>query len=194
MSDPVFGQTALGETDLDGTRYWQGFQIIPSLTTYGRPLAEARQDWHVNSPEDGVAKRRFLSDGAVPIRVRDDDGEGPTAGQARALHTLAENESAVVAAVLAVAYESYRAAFDQGWWTEADVPDPSGLQPHLLPTGITVARRESDGCSFLGFSFESSWEDDHGLTVVYHPSEGASWEDLEDDPSPEEGANDEEDD
>src|SRR4051794_12568446 len=103
MTDPVFGQMALGEADLDGTRYWEGFHLVLSLTAYGRPLAEQRQDWYANSPESGAAKRRFLRDGAIPIRVRD-DGEGPTAGQARALRGLVENESAVVAAVLGVAY------------------------------------------------------------------------------------------
>jgi hypothetical protein len=124
-------------------------------------------------------------------------GEGTSPAQARALDSLAENESAVCAKLLraVAAYaKDFRANDLRDWEARngrhaADLLVPRGMTPEQVAERIQIRRiavetRALDGVAYIEINCECAWDREHGFTVVLHRNrvvevcqQGAGWTD-----------------
>jgi hypothetical protein len=121
-----------------------------------------------------------LAAGKFPFYVPAPDGAEPSESQQASFRFLAENEAAVVDAVLKEVWDSFENAYSQEHWRRMASLKPAASLDELRGTfalsGVTVTREHRDGFSHLVFDLESNWQDEHGLMVVYSPdSRMATW-------------------
>src|SRR5437764_10812168 len=130
--------------------------------------------------------------GIFPLQIQDYTGNGPTEYQAIALRHLLENESAVLREVmteLLACYHAYHgwAKLDSKWplwgrivkWLAGKQYETiEELKPATRCIGVEVSALCVGDMAYLGFYFDSNWEHEHGLAVVYHPKKDAFWGDA----------------
>jgi hypothetical protein len=130
--------------------------------------------------ERAAKKAARLARGKYPVRVADPDGAGPRPQQEAAFRHLAENEPAVLDAVLAEVWDSFRSAYDQEHWRQIAGLRPAGAVEELRGRfglgRVEVTREHRGGFAHLVFPVDSDWQDEHGLFVVYSPdTQSATW-------------------
>jgi hypothetical protein len=125
-------------------------------------------------------KAERLARGRFPVRVADPDGSGPTPHQEAALRHLAENEPAVLDAVLEQVWASFESAYGQDYWRTIAGLRPADsleqLRGRFALGRVELAREHRGGFAHLVFTVDSDWQDEHGLVVVYSPDQReAAW-------------------
>jgi hypothetical protein len=176
MHHEVFGEISY---DPDSPS-WHGTCALPAFAEYGREPNKLTVDDDEN-----------FRNGIFPLSIQDYRGTGPTAQQANAFRYLQQNELAVRQVVLTELLASYHA--QQGWakpegrsrfwgrvmrWLGAKPYETiEDLKPAARCTAVEISAFYVGDLAYLGFYFASTWEVEHGLTVVYHPEKGAFWGD-----------------
>jgi hypothetical protein len=179
MHHAVFGEVVYDEED-----GWRGRCSLPAFAEYGRPPC------YVPAEPDEDFRR-----GIFPLLVRDEAGAGPSPRQVNAFRFLRQNEGAVCRVVAAQLLASYRLGRDwEGrlkkyrgvpllgrvvtWLLGKEVQTPEDLKLYARCVGVEVATESAGEYAYLGFSFATTWEPEHGLVVVFHPEKGAHWGDA----------------
>jgi hypothetical protein len=121
-----------------------------------------------------------LARGLYPVRIADPDEVGPSPPQEAAFRFLTQNEPAVLDAVLARVWESFRSFYDDEHWRQGKGLRPAGsveeLRGRFALVHVEIAREHRGGLSHLVSTADSDWQDGHGLVVVYSPdTREAAW-------------------
>jgi hypothetical protein len=124
-------------------------------------------------------------DGVLPLVIRDPTGRGPSPEQELAFRRVRDDEAAVLRAVVAALFDSYRsyraspfgehAARLQKWLGVASIASPEGLDAGAGFIEVEFAREHVGGAAHVLFGVDCDWEVEHGMTVVYHPDRPATW-------------------
>jgi hypothetical protein len=180
MHHEVFGEILYDEEDA----VWRGRCSLPAFAEYGRPPCDVPDE-----PDEDFRR------GVFPLTIRDESGAGPSPRQANAFRFLLQNEAEVCRAVAAQLLASYRLGRDWeerlkkyrdapllgrvvGWLIGKEAQTPEDLKPAARCAGVEVATLSAGEYAYLGFAFDTTWEIEHGLVVVYHPQKGAPWGDA----------------
>ena len=114
-----------------------------------------------------------LAAGRFPFAVPAPDSEQPSEFQQATFRFLVENEAAVADAVLKEVWESFQNAYSQEHWRKVAGLKPAAslddLRGKFAFTSVAVTREHRGGFAHLVFNIDSSWQDEHGLMVVYSP-------------------------
>jgi hypothetical protein len=168
MKHPVFGEIVWVEDR------WCGWVQVAFFADFNmdarRLLAErlGKFDPRVRSDE---AKQ-----GEVELSVDTPEGDEPSSSQERAFLQFLENQQSICAAVIDAIFDEYQS--DLEFWRTGDnlidelmVPSlqsPDGLKRLLRLLRVKVLAVARDGCAFIGFSFDCTWDEEHGVGVLVH--------------------------
>jgi hypothetical protein len=167
------------EYDRNGP-YWVGTCKLPAFAEYGR-------DPHsmLNEPDEA-----FRS-GVFPLKIQDYTGVGPSERQVHAFRHLLQDEPSVCREVMTDLLESYLESRDWArtntrwpfwnrivrWAAGKEYETIEELKPAARCIGVEVSSLCLGEDAYIGFEFAADWEIEHGLAVVYHPTNGAFWGD-----------------
>ncbi len=180
MHHEVFGEILYDADDF----VWRGRCSLPAFAEYGRPPC-----YLPDGPDEDFCRDVF------PLTVHDETGAGPTPEQVNAFRFLLGNEAAVWRAVTAQLLASYRLGRDwEGrlkkyrdapllgrvvrWLLGQEARTPDDLRPYARCVGVEIDTLTAGKYAYLGCAFNTTWEPEHGLVVVYHPDKGAHWGDA----------------
>lgn len=156
---------------------WEGVVSIPGLRG-------CRIRWDYDGTELPDDPSDSLHQGRFPLIIhpnRSDsasehmDVSGPYSEQANAYNFLIENESTMANMLL-----SRIAAYFVEYWADyfrhdgADdslvqrVSTPHGIQDTLHVNHVMIHNKSLDDCAYVGFGFNCSWEQEHGVGLLFH--------------------------
>jgi len=148
--------------------FWVGEVTLPSWSGF-----QTRRGWAMAFSSDSP------SNGTAMLNVAPENHERrshPTVDQEVAFKYLLDNEAAVAASILQALFDlypdekaDYAGAYIDG--AEEDLPDitdPSGLRDLIGLTNVHVLSVAKDGAAYVGFEFDSAWDEEHGAGVMTH--------------------------
>ena len=171
----VFGEIEYDRKD----PHWEGTCKLPVFAEYGREPHSIVLD----EPDDA-----FRS-GVFPLRIEDYTGDGPSERQVSAFRHLQREEQSVCREVMTELLQSYLesrgwARTDTRWalwnrivsWAAGkEYETIEELKPAVRCIGVEVSALCLGEYAYIGFDFAAEWDDEHGLAVVYHPTNGTFW-------------------
>jgi hypothetical protein len=174
MNHELFGEIRY---DRDDER-WTGSATLRRFATFGD---ETRFD------DEAEQERR--REGILPLTVCDPKGDGPSPPQEVSFRFLRDHEADVFQATLGALFESYReytASPMSGFWVWVGrllgvkpIESPEGLADSAIFTGLEVRPESKNGMAYLLFNVNCDWEPEHGMAVVYHKDQPATWSTID---------------
>jgi hypothetical protein len=173
----VFGEI---EYDRNGP-HWEGTCKLSAFAEFGREPRSALLD----EPDEAFGK------GLFSLRIQDYPGIGPLERQVNAFRYLLQEEQSVCREVISELLQSYRESrgldgSDIIWtlwgrivrWVAGKPYETiEELKPVARCIGVEVSTLCLGEYAYVGFDFDAEWKDEHGLAIVYHPTNGTFWGD-----------------
>jgi hypothetical protein len=127
----------------------------------------------------GTSERRYEK-GEFELCLLGSDRSGPSRRQEEEFLSFLDNRDEICIRVADSIYDFYRASWgsmravakpgaEKVYYDEIlipELPDRDGLKNVILLDGVTVIDFPEDNVAFLGFSFECTWDIEHGLGVL----------------------------
>lgn len=175
MHHDAFGEISYQEDE----QAWLGSCALPTFAEYGRDSENAV----LPELDDNFRK------GLFPLTIQDDMGSGPSSQQANTFRFLRQNETDVCRAVMAElltclteSLGSQRTGGILGWLQRRfgyELKTLEDLRPNVRCIGVEFSSSFVGEYAYVAFYFETiwGWENEHGLSVVFHPEKGTFWGD-----------------
>jgi hypothetical protein len=160
---PVFGEIKWEYEAWFGKVRIDYFARFDNLAVAPQPTSKPRKEWRV-----------------FELAIHDVSGDGPLQSQIEAFKYLISNELAISQAVSHAILEYYSANCEE--WRSARRPLSKSFTEKTVPRVLTLEKLKrlvclldvhvhessKDGFSFVGFGFECSWDEEHGVGVLTH--------------------------
>lgn len=156
---------------------WEGVVSIPGLR-------DCRMRWDHDGTELQDDRSESLCQGRFPLTIysRHSDSTnnemhaiGPYSEQANAYKYLIENESSLVVKLLSQIAPFFVEYFAECFREEGAgdslierVSTPNGIRETLHLNNVVIHNKFLDNCAYVGFGFSCSWEQEHGVGVLFH--------------------------
>jgi hypothetical protein len=171
MKHPLFGKIVWS-----GDR-WKGRVRIPFFcdfdTIASAELAEECGEFDTN---ESSVDRHKQGDFKLWIETPDGEKASPSSAQEHAFVQFQGDQPSICAMVLGAIHDLYQS--DCAFWRTGDNPfsriavppidSPDGLKRLIRLSGFHLLHQSREGCALVGFSFNCSWDIEHGLGVVVH--------------------------
>jgi Domain of unknown function (DUF6985) len=169
MHHELFGDIEYRRAD----EFWTGKVCLRRFAAFG------------GKPYDDEAMRRRRREGMLPLVIYDPTGRGPSPRQEAAYRFLRDNEDDVLRAALGALFESYTeysASPMSGLWGwvgrwlgVSPITSTAGLAVAARFDGVEIAREYHRDLAYLIFNVHCDWEPEHGMMVIYHKDQPATW-------------------
>jgi hypothetical protein len=173
MNHPVFGEIVWS------SNRWEGRVRIPFFSDFDTVAAtEFCKETGTIDTYAASDDRHKVGEFEVWIETPEEEKVRPSASQEFAFTQFVGNQSSVCTIVLGAIYDLYQS--DCTVWRTGDnaysriavpsIDSPDGLKRLIRLAGFHVLHQSRDGCALIGFSFNCSWDVEHGLGGVVHGS------------------------
>ncbi len=183
MEHPIFGPIKW-----DGEfGWWEGSLRLPFFKGYDTTAGsgyekELLRQMRTGEGEFGAIaaeEYRRLKEGLLRISIHDEAGDGPSPAQEAAVRHLLQNEAEVSQAVVKGIFQNYRETYEEyeEFLGDEDSDDSrihpklksrEGLKKLVRLSSLDFHAASKDGVGHVGFSFHSTWEEEHGIGVLTH--------------------------
>jgi hypothetical protein len=171
VKHPIFGKILWKDCRWEGRvriHFFSDFDAVASAE-----LAKETGAFDTNAASDDRHKE---GDFELWIETPEQEKVRPSSSQEFAFVQFLGNEPSICAMVVGAIYDLYRS--DCKFWRTGENPFsrialPSidfrdGLKRLIRLAGFHVLHQSRDGCALKGFSFNCSWDVEHGLGVIVH--------------------------
>lgn len=125
-----------------------------------------RWEGQIRLPLPYTDEESGLEEDVFQLVVYDKAGQGPSPAQERAFAYLQQNKGAVCNAVRKGVFEYYQ--YLEPNMELASLKSADELTPLLFCGALSLQAASKDDCAFVYFSFECSFDEEHGIGVIVH--------------------------